>query len=388
MKILVITSLYHIVGRQELFHDTSVVHYFLKPLAKENDILVVNVYFERIRRFWRYLRKEDRGNRNGYEYTTDGINVGLIEVIKPIGQKSRLGRKDTRRVVNYIEKFTLKNNFRPDVIISHFPITTINAVSEVFPDVPKVAILHGADMDHWFRNEDETATLRSVFSRYYARSEALRNFFSDQGLERLDDEIVYSGGKKYEGKTQRVNDGSVKTMFVGKLDQNKRLDLVIDALHNLKDSYYFILEVYGDGKEKKKLEQYAKEKLGEGRCRFFGKVNHDVVLEAMSRNDYFIMISERETFGLVYVEAIVNGCIPIGTAGEGIDGIIIDGYNGFLVKPNDVNELTKCLKRCFLMDSNEHARILSNLAESAKTLNELSAARHYLELVQRVIDPK
>ena len=37
------------------------------------------------------------------------------------------------------------------------------------------------------------------------------------------------------------------------------------------------------------------------------------------------MISELETFGLVYIEAMAAGCITIASRNEGFDGIIKDG---------------------------------------------------------------
>ena len=38
--------------------------------------------------------------------------------------------------------------------------------------------------------------------------------------------------------------------------------------------------------------------------------------------DCFVMVSSREAFGLVYVEAMAKGCIVIATKGQGMDGII------------------------------------------------------------------
>ena len=61
----------------------------------------------------------------------------------------------------------------------------------------------------------------------------------------------------------------------------------------------------------------------------------------MIRNaDCFVMVSSREAFGLVYLEAMAKGCIVIGTKGQGIEGIVKHGENGFLCKARDVNELT------------------------------------------------
>ena len=64
----------------------------------------------------------------------------------------------------------------------------------------------------------------------------------------------------------------------------------------------------------------------------------------MQMSECFIMVSKNETFGLVYLEAMLQGCIVVASKNEGIDGIIIHGENGFLCNAGDVNELTKNLK--------------------------------------------
>ena len=42
MNILVITPLYYIQGRPNLLHDTSAIHYLIRPWAAEYNVLVVN----------------------------------------------------------------------------------------------------------------------------------------------------------------------------------------------------------------------------------------------------------------------------------------------------------------------------------------------------------
>lgn len=45
------------------------------------------------------------------------------------------------------------------------------------------------------------------------------------------------------------------------------------------------------------------------------------------------MVSAHEAFGLVYVEAMAKGCITVATAGQGIDGVIVDGKMVFVCIP-------------------------------------------------------
>lgn len=55
--------------------------------------------------------------------------------------------------------------------------------------------------------------------------------------------------------------------------------------------------------------------------------------------DVFVLPSENETFGQVFVEAMACGVPVIGTKVGGIPEIISDSYNGFLVLPSDASVL-------------------------------------------------
>lgn len=48
---------------------------------------------------------------------------------------------------------------------------------------------------------------------------------------------------------------------------------------------------------------------------------------------------DTEGFGLTFVEAMMSGCLAIGTRGGGIEDIIQDGDTGYLVPPADANAL-------------------------------------------------
>lgn len=46
---------------------------------------------------------------------------------------------------------------------------------------------------------------------------------------------------------------------------------------------------------------------------------------------FFLMFSVQEMFGLVYLEVMVLGCVVIGYQGWGIDGVVEESVNGYLV---------------------------------------------------------
>jgi len=58
-------------------------------------------------------------------------------------------------------------------------------------------------------------------------------------------------------------------------------------------------------------------------------------------SDLFVLASENETFGQVFLEAMACGTPVIGTKVGGIPEIISDGYNGYLVPPGDASILVQ-----------------------------------------------
>src|SRR5699024_5157736 len=132
---------------------------------------------------------------------------------------------------------------------------------------------------------------------------------------------------------------TVEILYVGKLNPQKNVDLIIRALKKLDSKYNFKFTIIGNGQEKTRLNKLVERSKFKNKIEFKSAISREEVLEKMKQSDIFVMPSTNETLGLVYLEAMANGCITIGTIGEGIDGIIKNNYNGILVKPNDLDSL-------------------------------------------------
>lgn len=89
-----------------------------------------------------------------------------------------------------------------------------------------------------------------------------------------------------------------------------------------------------------KLKGFIKLQQVEGRviCRRF-KLEEMPLVYAGS--DLFVLPSENETLGQVFIEAMACGIPVIGTKVGGIPEIISHNYNGFLVQPNDASFLAQ-----------------------------------------------
>ena len=91
----------------------------------------------------------------------------------------------------------------------------------------------------------------------------------------------------------------------------------------------------------------------------------------MRESDIFILPSENETFGMVYLEAMASGCITVCRKDDGIDGIIKDGFNGFVC--TDVKEV---LNR--ILSIPDKNKILENAYNTVLELTEEKTAKKYL----------
>jgi len=81
-------------------------------------------------------------------------------------------------------------------------------------------------------------------------------------------------------------------------------------------------------------------KLGvEDKVLFLGRQDH--LEELYSISDLMLLLSEKESFGLVALEAMACGVPCIGTNIGGIPEVISDGYNGFVCKLGDLDEISK-----------------------------------------------
>ena len=104
------------------------------------------------------------------------------------------------------------------------------------------------------------------------------------------------------------------------------------------------------------LESLQKEAGGDPDIRFLVNVaNNDQVVGALAHvARVFVHISTREGFGLVVAEALWQGTPVIGSTAGGIPKQVVDGINGYLVEPNDVDSVAKLMAR-FLDDPHEAA---------------------------------
>ena len=166
---------------------------------------------------------------------------------------------------------------------------------------------------------------------------------------------------------------------VSSLIKRKNIDVIIKGLSLINEDFHLIIA--GDGRERKNFEKLVKKLKLEKKITFMGRISRDEVFENLKKSDIFILLSDNETFGLSYLEAMAAGNIIIAKENDGIDGILQNNKNAFLIKA-EPNELKKCLEKIFSMKNTELEAIKTNAANTIKNLTSSKAAYNYLKNIQ------
>jgi L-malate glycosyltransferase len=124
------------------------------------------------------------------------------------------------------------------------------------------------------------------------------------------------------------------------------------------------LLLVGDGPEMTIICKQVRELGLEDRVLFLGK--QDNLEELYSISDIKLLLSEKESFGLVALEAMACGVPSIGTNVGGIPEVIEDGYNGFICEIGNVKQVAmKALQ--LLKDDKLHRELSKNALQTART---------------------
>ena len=133
-------------------------------------------------------------------------------------------------------------------------------------------------------------------------------------------------------------------MFCGRLDYSKGLDIAIKALSSLKDREIenFRLDIYGDGDKNYilKCKKIIKILKLEDNIFFHGKKSD--LKDAYKKAHVLLMPTRmKEPFGLVLIEAMNYGVVPIATNDYGPLEIISNEEDGLHFDITDANDLEK-----------------------------------------------
>ncbi|GIN21071.1 glycosyl transferase [Siminovitchia fordii] len=161
--------------------------------------------------------------------------------------------------------------------------------------------------------------------------EVIHNFIDD----RIYQKVNIEGLKEAYGIS-----GEEKVLIhVSNFRKVKRVQDVVMAFSKIASKIKAKLLLVGDGPEMTDICGLVEKLSLEEDVLFLGRQDH--LEELYSMSDLMLLLSEKESFGLVALEAMACGVPCIGTRVGGIPEVIEDGYNGFLCELGDTDDVAE-----------------------------------------------
>ena len=210
---------------------------------------------------------------------------------------------------------------------------------------PLVATWHEFWGDHWLDYLPHRPVVARVARALEAGSRHLGDVrvpvspFTAQRMgardNQVQDPIVGNGVELGAIRRARRDPTATDLVFVGRLIDEKRVDLLLEAIHALAPAHPDLrCTVIGDGPERAALEGRAIRLGLQERVTFAGRVDGSRLYALMKAARILVMPSLREGFGISVAEAQACGTVPVvvrspmsaapALVHDGVDGLVCD----------------------------------------------------------------
>lgn len=290
----------------------------------------------------------------------------------------RIGLTDIRRKkLGLLKRYEANRIFRKDLLgwlnetsdKSNFDFAIVSSLSEwakVFVGrLPYVVCIHGGDVfgkrADWIRTLYRNRVIKNIFNsaeHIFANSNyTLRKADEKFGIANKAS-VTYCGVsedfKKLATKNRYVKPYSKKItlLMMCRFEHIKACDTVLKAVSLIAEpNADILLKIAGDGPEKKKLLNLVDSLKLRKNVEFLGYVNDlQTKVSLFNEADIFLQAGRKsqdgreEAFGIVFAEAGMCRTPVIAPKTGGVIDVVKDGFNGFLVCPDDEADLCEKIK--------------------------------------------
>ncbi len=315
-----------------------------------------------------------------------GVKVYRFPMVKMIPH-SKFSNRVLQSQVSMIRRILESDDFVPDLIVSHWvnpQVDLMRILKNIYPTAKASLVFHN-DCSEKNIEKFKLQDISMVFDAIGCRSDVYSKHV--QSCLNLSKKpfICYSGIPDEQAASQEQFlslraplQRNREFLFVGRLVKYKKVDVIIRALAKEYSNKDFIFNIVGIGNEKEELQNLANELGVSKNVIFHGQISREKVFELMKKCFCFTMVSEKETFGMVYIEALLAGCVTIASKDGGVDGVIINGVNGFLSPEGDADTLAELYRKIELMSDKEIYKLRRNAIKTALGFKDSAVAQKYL----------
>ncbi|MED4072543.1 N-acetyl-alpha-D-glucosaminyl L-malate synthase BshA [Priestia endophytica] len=185
-------------------------------------------------------------------------------------------------------------------------------------------------------------------------------------------------------KEYGIKEGEKVLIHVSNFRQVKRVTDVVRAFYHVQQRVDAKLLLVGDGPEMTAVCYLVKDLDIVDKVLFLGKQENVDDLYAIS--DLKLLLSEKESFGLVLLEAMANGVPCIGTNIGGIPEVIEDGKTGYICKVGNYEEAAEKALSLLQNDSLYEEMSASALRSVWSKFSSKDIVAQYEELYEKALN--
>jgi L-malate glycosyltransferase len=263
---------------------------------------------------------------------------------------------------NVLKKIDPKNF---DLTHAHFLFSDGAVALEIYKKfkIPYIVCVRNTDVNYFFKyykhlksygNEILSNARKIIFITPSYRDVVGEKYVYPSLKESFENKciILPNGLNEYwfsnnQSNLQKKRFETIKLLYVGDFTPNKNVESIIDSAIKLHHEGLTVsLTLVGGGG--KGCERTSKKiaSTSDIPISFLGSINDREKLKKIyQEHDIFIMPSYRETFGIVYIEAISQGVPIIYTKNQGVDGYYLeDKRPGLPINPKDIGDIAEAIK--------------------------------------------
>lgn len=170
-------------------------------------------------------------------------------------------------------------------------------------------------------------------------------------------------------------------IFVGRLVSDKGADMCIKLLAEIKkeNKRKYSLTIIGDGPEMKNLQELTITNNLSNEIRFLGFLEGNAIANELNKHHYLLVPSRwREPFGIVALEGMACGCIPIVSDGGGLPDAV--GEAGVVFKRNSLSSLVTSVLE-LLDNDDKKSELLKSAAAHLSLHTQEKVSKQYFDII-------
>ncbi|MCY2687950.1 glycosyltransferase family 4 protein [Salinimicrobium sp. TH3] len=180
-------------------------------------------------------------------------------------------------------------------------------------------------------------------------------------------------------------------VFLGRLVSDKGVDIAINAIYRLRElnnsenkiSIESKLTIIGDGEERKKLENLVDHLGLQKDVKFAGVLRGKELVEELNKHRYMLIPSVwEEPFGIVALEGMACGCLPIVSGGGGLSEAI--GHAGLVFRKGDLDDLVDCILH-LASNSKLEERCRNEAGPHLASHQSQFVGQRYLDIIRKAV---